>query len=237
MFARKALEGLGVSAGELEDAADAVGWLALHGIDAIPSFHDLLRNLDQAPLQPINESTLDGTNQSCMLIGPPALDYAYAKATHNGQFTLTLRNCRHPLSLIAHMIRCAQRGVHLAAQWPQNQVAICSGESTPTLIQWVADGDKAMVPICSRQPADVTLILATDAPIDLSKLALPHTPRSSRREYTPAHFAAQRQHHIESGIQVDATLWANIEEIGKLVLVEATEESRRRGAGEAASGS
>lgn len=237
MFARKALEGLGVSTGELEDAADAVGWLALHGIDAIPTFHDLLYELFAArhrrPRQ-LTKTTFDAYGHSCILIGPPVLDYAYAHTARHGASTLTLRNCYDPLFLTAYMIRCAQRGMNLAANWDGTQIVICAGESTPLITQQLLAGEKAVGPICSREPADVTLHLATNAPIDLSTLALPQELDSVRQEYPPAHFAAQRQHYIENGIQVDAELWANVQEIGKLVLVEATEESRQRGAGDAA---
>lgn len=241
MFCRKALEGLGVSTGELEDAADAVGWLALNGFDPIPPFHELLRELHSPMLRSDNETTFNCMGQSCLLIAPPTLDYACAQAVQNGQSTLTLRNTLHPHFLFFYVIRCAQRGIHIAAQWRapdaahETRILIQPGDPAPTMIEWELDAGKAAGPIPSGGIVTVTLLLATNAPIDVSMLPPPHNSHSNRREYPPAHFAAQRQHHVENGIQVDAKLWAKIQEIGKRVLVEATEESRRRGAGEDAS--
>jgi len=241
MFCRKALEGLGVSVGEMEDAAEAIGWLALHGIDAIVPFYQLLTERPQiSSLQSIDAATFDGVGNSCLFIGPTPLDIGYAQAIAQQQTTLKIKQCRHPLFLLAYMIRCARRGVNLAARWYEPTlhlrtiVTIDAGASFPTISQYLADGEKEPLLIPSREVVDLTLSFAANSPLVAADLRAPRQQKELMETYSPAHFAAQRRHHIESGIWVDAATWAAVQEIGKLVLVEATEKSRQRGAGEAA---
>ena len=242
MFCRKALEGLGVSVGELEDAADAVGWLALHGIDGITPFHQLLTDLppNATPLLPTDNRLFDGGGQSALFLGPAVLDYGFVQAISQHQTTLTVEKCRHPLSLIAYIIRCAKRGVSLAAQWHEpalqreTTITVDAESSFPTVTQYFPKGEKEPSLICSDEVVDLTLSFTTNHSLASADLVVPQGQYGAMKVYSPAHFEAQWRHHTEEGILVDAAPWAAVQEIGKLVLVEATEESRQRGAGEAA---
>ncbi len=53
-------------------------------------------------------------------------------------------------------------------------------------------------------------------------------------ELLPDDFAHNYQYHNEFGVEVDEMVWSKFVTLSKNALVEATEESRRRGAGEQA---
>ena len=253
-YVRKALEGMGFSQGEYEDAADLVGWAALYGLDGLSALYaqlPLLPAMRGAVPKPMDGSLcFDVTGQSTLIVGPLLVELAYAHAVQHGSAMLTALGCLHPHLLAGYLGQCAERGMAVTCQWWDQAEALASqdltnhpwlgtlhfaaGEALPTLmLSTLALSDLGLAALHGSQAHQPRSVRLTTGPLPNDHhLALPEG--SNLAITTPADFAASALYQIDRGIPVETRRWQELIELGKAVLVEATEESRRRGAGEEA---
>jgi LDH2 family malate/lactate/ureidoglycolate dehydrogenase len=172
----------------------------------------------------------DAHGQSCLLVGPLAADWGYRTALREGVATVSLYNCRHQLFLLAYLLRVARRGVNLLATWNENDgltqtIALISAENPhPTLYRYrFSPGDH----IPNRETDWLHINYSRHEPLAFSAEMAQEFEVVSSAEFA-AHFA----HHRDHGLAVDADIWTELVEMGRGILVEATGESRRLGAGE-----
>lgn len=171
---------------------------------------------------------LDAQQANALIVGPLALELAYAQAMTACAGTLALLNCVQPLWLLGYFPQIARRGMCVAAQWHQQDTmftryyAHMDAHGVYPLIQ--LDPTKGS----DAQTAKVTLRVAPQ----LSSLSL--KPQGNTTAIQPEKFRQRALAHWEEGIEVEEQIWQRLTILAKEVLVEATDASRQRGAGEEA---
>jgi len=237
-LSQKAFEGAGCGPGQYQDAAEMISWLALHGLGAWTSIYDDLRigffnaNPSEIPIPQLYEDDtvimLDSRQSSSLFSGPSATDFAYLAAMEKGDGAVSLKNCQHPMLLLAFLSRYAQRGMHSLTQWQEQDhtrsVVFVADQPLPTIYR--ANSERL------DKNDNVSGELYTDVMIRFSSRSPFSAPSDAEIHYSPTQLQEQRTEHLEQGIEIDERLWAQLQHLAKRVLVEATEESRQRGAGE-----
>ncbi|MEM7537839.1 MAG: DUF3726 domain-containing protein [Chloroflexota bacterium] len=249
VLCQKVYEGLGFDVAVYEDAGELVSWLALHGLDGLSLFEASTQQAStqqattqqattqqattqQATTQPMlaHESecvlVFDLQQTSSLVAGILPLELGYAKSKTNKLTMMHLQRCTQPLLLLGALVRFAKRGIHVFAHWHDEApnggsecvVSVIAGESYPTLHEHIKEGN----------PSAMTIIFSTDFGL------LPTMPAHSEKEriHSPDWFQQQANEHMEQGITVDTERWLRLQALAANVLVEATEASRQRGAGE-----
>lgn len=241
---RRAFEGLGFHAGDHEDAADMVVWLEQHGLGGVDALRRGLKYLIDRPHSPIirdfedsSLAVLDGAGNSVLACGSLAADLAYAKARQKGLAVVKLGNCYNRRLMLGYLPRCARRGMNLIAFWRDREepvvveqvVSIRAYEAYPTLLLYqVEDPEEVHTPNRS-----VTLIGSPH--FSMLQRLYPDPEEATLLEVLhPEDFEHESRHVFDHGMEVDEELWQWLRDLSARTLVESTEESRTRGAGEAA---
>ncbi|KAB0491178.1 DUF3726 domain-containing protein [Pseudomonas vancouverensis] len=225
VICRKAFEGLGFAAGDCDDAAEMIARLQRQGLDGIGALKKALAFLHDEIDRPIDtcyedatQLTLDAHGQSVLRCAAQAVELGVSKALRGGSALIRIRHCHNRILLLGYLARCAGQGLNFCVYWRdarQELVATLSaGQAGPSLrvydLPQPAQGDEQSVNVLiSQHFALLPRLTAEDA-----TAALVH-PSS-----------------VVSELQVDDEAWARLKKLGEQVLVESTEESRRRGAGE-----
>jgi len=230
---QKIFEGAGYSPGHYADAAEMIGWLALHGIGEWESIiEELGGNELNAPDTLSNRALyeddasiiLDGLGDSALFCGTLATEFAYLKAVEQPIGTAKLQQCRHPLTLLASLSRYAQRGINSLTHWHQSDqyflVHFVADQPIPTIYNSISEQDDG-----SDILTDVTILFSSM--VDFSIL-----DENATLCYVADQLRQQRIEQLEAGIEIDELLWQKLQKQSKRILVEATEGSRQRGAGE-----
>jgi LDH2 family malate/lactate/ureidoglycolate dehydrogenase len=220
VICRKAFEGLGFAPGDCDDAADMIARLQQQGLDGIGALKKALAFLHDEVNRPIETNyedaaqlTLDAHGQSVLRCAAQAVELGASKALRGGSALIRIRHCHNRILLLGYLARCTDQGLNFCVYWRdtrQELVATFSaGDSQPSLRvhdlpQPAMDDEQSINVLISRH---FTL---------LPRLGL--TSRQSQMSM--------------GGLEVDAEVWARLKKLGERVLVESTEESRRRGAGE-----
>ncbi|MDX1655076.1 MAG: DUF3726 domain-containing protein [Candidatus Competibacteraceae bacterium] len=227
---RKVFEGQGLSLGDYEDCAEAIVWLEMHGLDGVAELQVLL---DHPPLGEVAPprfegetlAVLEGTDWS-RVCGALAVDLAYTKALHRGMAVVELVGSPAPKLVIRSLLDCARRGVNVLARWRdaaarEHLATVEAGESYPAyrLLEagksgFGAVGASPITIVCSQRFS----LKADDTGPGLIRL-------------TPHDFAGRYRRALAEGIEVEEALWQRLVNLSRNVLVESTEQSRRRGAG------
>lgn len=239
---RRAFEGLGFPAGEHEDAADMVVWLeqhGLHGVDALRRGLDRLAGAGEARLAKRFEdpsiAVIDGGGSSVLVTGSLAVDLVYAKARRKGLAVVRIQDCHDRRLMLGHLARCARRGMNLLAFWRNSEdpvvveqvVSIRAWEDFPALLLYrIDDRDEHLA-----RNRSVTLVASPHFAM-LQSLHPDPEETTLLQALTPADFEQESRAVWERGMEVDEGVWSRLKQLAARTLVEATEESRRRGAGE-----
>lgn len=231
---RKAFEGIGFAPGDCDDAAEMIAWLQLHGLDGIGTLKKALAFLETETDRPFNtcyedaaQLTLDALGQSVLRCAAQAVELGIAKAMRTGAASIRIRHCHNRVLLLGYLARCSEQGLNFCAYWrdarQQWLATFGAGQSSPSLqvhdlAQPAQPDEQSINVLISRHfnllpaPAEPS----TAPRLNLGWQALADTAASQRA----------------SGLVVDDDVWATLKKLGERVLVESTEESRRRGAGE-----
>jgi LDH2 family malate/lactate/ureidoglycolate dehydrogenase len=244
---RRAFEGLGFHAGDHEDAADMVVWLEQHGlggVDALRRGLDHLASNNRLAVQRAFEDTslavINAADNSVLVCGSLAADLVYAKARRKGLAVVKLQNCYNRILMLGYLARCARRGMNLLAFWRNSEdpkvveqvVSIRAYEEYPTLLLYeVEDPDDNFT-----RNRSVTLIASPH--FSMLQALYPDPEEATLLQVLgPDDCQRQSRHVLDHGMEVDDALWQRLKELSALTLVESSEESRARGAGEGSVGS
>lgn len=241
---RRAFEGLGFPTGDHEDAADMVVWLEQHGIGGVEALRRGLGYIVERETAPLSRSfedsslaVIDGAGNSILVCGGVAADLVYAKARRKGLAVVKVHNCYNRKLMLGYLARCARRGMSLMAFWRDSEdpvvieqvVSIRAYEEYPTLLRYrIDDRDDTLT-----RNRSVTLLASPHFAM-LQSLHPDPEEATLLQVLGPEDFERQSRRVWEHGLQVDDDVWARLKELSGRTLVEETEESRRRGAGEGA---
>ena len=241
---RRAFEGLGFPPGDHEDAADMVVWLEQHGLGGVDTLRRALTRLTSEPRTAMTRSfedsslgVIDAKGNSILLCGSLAADLAYAKARRKGLSVVKIHDCYNRKLMMGYLARCARRGMNLMAFWRNSEdpvvveqvVSIRAYEDYPTLLLYqIEDQDDTLT-----RNRSVTLIASPHFSM-LQSLHPDPEEATLQQVVRPEDFERQSNRVWEDGLQVEDDVWNRLKELSGRTLVEATEESRNRGAGEGA---
>lgn len=242
-LSRRALEGVGFPPGEFEDAADMIVWLEQFGLGGTKLLAKTLPRLTTEQWPAVQKLYDDGggcvvlqiENGSLLQGGSLAADMACTRALADGLGIVRLSGCRDRGFILGYLARCARRGYHMTAMWCVGEprraiqnVATATGHPTlPTIRRYRADGGgeqmadtHTLTLIATR---DFALMPARDPAANAFELL---------EEITPNELAARSRLAWDQGVDVDPDLWSKLQTLAAVKLVEATPESRARGAGD-----
>lgn len=239
---RRAFEGLGFHAGDHEDAADMVVWLEQHGlggVDALRKGMDYLARNDRStmsrPFEDTSLAVINAADNSVLVCGSLSADLVYAKARRKGLAVVKLQNVHNRILMLGYLARCARRGMNLMAFWRNSEhpvvveqvVSIRAYEEYPTLLLYeVEDPDDTLT-----RNRSITLIASPHFAM-LQSLHPNPDEATLLQVLGPEDFQRQSRRVFASGMEVDDAVWNRLKELSALTLVESTETSRQRGAGE-----
>lgn len=239
---RRAFEGLGFPAGDHEDAADMVVWLEQHGLGGIEALRGGLDHIHSGDNEPLSREFEDSSlavinahGNSVLTCGSLAADLVYARARRKGLAVVKVQNCHNRKLMLGYLARCARRGMSMMAFWRDSQapvvieqvVSIRAREEYPTLLLYqVEDRDDRLT-----RNHSVTLIASPHFAM-LQSLHPDPEEAGLLQELGPGDFERQSRRVWNEGLEVDEELWARLKTLAGRMLVEESEESRRRGAGE-----
>lgn len=222
----KVYEGQGFPPGDYVDCAAALCWLAFRGWPILAQ----VASGGLTPTRPVvimNEdaqtAVLDAHQNDGLLYGPLAVELLYHKAKANTSQTasITLQNATYPALLIPRLSQLASRGVNVRLKWQEPGFEMTAVQSPhaihPTLIKQ---------PLRDRTPDATAFLLCGTAVPDRVKQS-EGTQRIAADELAQIYAT-----HIQDGLPIAPTLWQRLVMQSKAVLVEATDTSRTKGAGE-----
>jgi len=239
---RRAFEGLGFPPGEHEDAADMVVWLEQHGLHGVDV---LWRGLDhlvgasagtiERQFEDSSVAVIDGGGSSVLLSGGLAADLVYAKARRKGLAVVKIQNCYNRRLMLGYLARYARRGMSLMSFWRDRDdpdvveqvVSIRAYDEYPTLLLYrIDDRDDNLT-----RNRSVTLIASPHFSM-LQSLHPDPEEATLLEAIVPEDFARQSRRVWDEGMDVDDDVWHRLKTLSDRTLVEPSEASRRRGAGE-----
>lgn len=239
---RRAFEGLGFTAGDHEDAADMVVWLEQHGLDGLEALRgglDRVHDGANAALERVFEDSslavIDAHDNSILCCGSLAADLVYTRARRKGLAVVKVHHCYNRKLMLGYLARCARRGMSMMAFWRNTQapvaveqvVSIRAYDDYPTLLLYqVEDRDERLA-----RNHSVTLIASPHFAM-LQSLHPDPEEATLLQALDPEDFARQSRRVWDEGLEVDQALWRLLKGLADRTLVEETEQSRRRGAGE-----
>ena len=247
---QKAAEGAGAPAGLDSDAAEAAVWLAARGLDVLDGLAGELERLAGQPEGCALEdgAPLDATGKAGALVAPLLVDLLVARALSDGRAMadgrarrLEVTGLTSPLFLLPPAARYAADGWHFRfALAGDARYVLSAGPDGAAILGPAGTGAGGgagalagaagfgLRATCARS-ADG---LAEDGEAGLTEDGEPDLAVLADAESLTA--AAAR--NWEEGVQASPALWDRLQVFARKTLVPATEESRRRGAGELGGG-
>lgn len=239
---RRAFEALDFPSGDHEDAADMVVWLERHGLGGVEALQSGLAHILAHGMQPLSRTyedsslaVIDARENSILTCGSLAADLVYARARRKGLAVVKVHNCYNRKLMLGYLARCARRGMSMLAFWRNSQapvaveqvVSIRAFEEYPTLLLYqVEDRDERLA-----RNHSVTLMASPHFAM-LQSLHPDPEEATLLQVLEPADFERQSERVWKQGLEVDEAVWAQLKKLAERTLVEETEQSRRRGAGE-----
>ena len=234
---QKAAEGAGVPPGLDTDAARGAAWLVARDLPALSVLvGDLTRANDLSAAcrfetESARQAKLVAADKAGAVIAPMLIDLLVARAALEGApGGLRVASLTAPLFLLPPAVRYATDGWHfrlsLAANRGQIELRVGAGGqavilgSTPDMAGLFEPGDAwALVAACARSP---DVIQSADQP-GLAVLR------------DGAGLAAAAAQSLCHGVSPETEAWGRLQALAAKVLVPASEQSRRTGAGATAS--
>lgn len=227
---QKIFEGLGFSRGDYEDLARSICWLEFRNWPILKKVLDVAQKSQvkqpKISFEDSHSATIAVEKSIAFMAGalPHNLAYVKSRALEGTAVEVSLLNPILPLLLIPNLILIASRGYQGRIIWHEGV----------TQIFHISISARAIYP-------DVTIYYGEDLPRNLAAFVEVGTAVSS---YSPplgilevekisARTLRKRfTDNIANGLEIEDSLWQTMIELSKKVLVEATEESRNKGAGE-----
>ncbi len=223
---KKVFEGMGFPWGDYEDCADDVAWMELHGwsvLDAALNGQSLTQsNAARFLYEDEAQAVIDAQNNGGLIYGSLALDLAIVKARTQPITVVKLLNVSCPQLIMPSLPHCAEQGVNALVSWQdkyENYVVFMDRQEKFPTVSIFSNATDTI---------DSNLVIVCGTAVTFC----PSTQSEPTRVVTPTDFQENLDHRIENGILVDDGLWQQLVLRSKKILVEATEESRKKGAGE-----
>ena len=237
---RRCFEASGYFVGNYEDAANMILWLEKHGLNGLAELERAIsfiqQDADKALSTVIYEDNtsaiIDSNGRSALNCIAASVDLAHAKALECGIATVTVHNCHNRMFILKALTDCGRRGISAAAYWQngskvvsEHTVAIKAGDRYPSYSEAITNlaataGEKqALTIICSSR-------------VDLTTSLQQSKGNSNSRYISALQVAKNKEYSVDHGIEIDETLWAQINKIGEGILVENTERSRMGAGGQ-----
>ena len=227
VICRKAFEGIGFAPGDCDDAAEMIAWLQLQGLDGIGALKKALAFLHDEVDRPFDtcyedaaQLTLDAHGQSVLRCAAQAIELGVSKALRGGSAQVRIRHCHNRILLLGYLARCTEQGLNFCVYWRdarQELVAtLAAGQSTPSLRVY------KLPPSARSDEQSINVLISRHFTL---------LPRLSAEDAAPVDPPLPAR-QLAAGLEVDDEVWVMLKKLGEQVLVESTEESRRRGAGE-----
>ncbi|MNP12500.1 hypothetical protein D3C76_1047340 [compost metagenome] len=171
--------------------------------------------------------TLDAHGQSVLRCAAQAVELGIGKALATGSASVRIRHCHNRLLLLGYLGRCNEQGLNFCVHWrdarQQWLATFGAGQSSPSLqvhdLEQPAQADEQSVNVLMSR--HFNLLPAANGPDAKPQVNLGWQD-----------LAGTAEHQRRTGLAVEDAVWATLKKLGERVLVESTEESRRRGAGE-----
>ncbi|MEM8859292.1 MAG: DUF3726 domain-containing protein [Chloroflexota bacterium] len=223
----KAFEALGLPQGQREDAADAIGWLALHGLPFEQKLADRLVDFRPDALkadlvsQTATSSVWDAEGSSALVVFPNLADFAFVKAQLAGRHRLTVTECPDIDLIWPYLKNFAHQRRWIECHWRL-------AENEEVLVDYRQDGGRIyhFQKQHTLQPHEIELVINLEESVAVRQIndVILHVE-------TEQDWFQEKLNRTQNGIPIDSRLWQTLDAIGKGILVEATEESELRGAG------
>ncbi|WP_299733660.1 DUF3726 domain-containing protein [uncultured Endozoicomonas sp.] len=236
---RRCFEASGYFVGNYEDAANMVLWLEKHGLNGLKELElaldyiksDRKKTMSKVVYEDSTSAIINCSGRSALNCIASAVDLAHAKALEVGISTITVHNCHNRKFILKALTDCGRRGISVAAYWQngsttvtEHTASIRAGARYPSYSESImsspadnASDKQSMTIICSSR-------------VDISTSLQHSSLHRSSRYLSAEQVAANKENSVDHGIQIDDTLWVNINSIGAEILVENSEQSRQ-GAG------
>jgi LDH2 family malate/lactate/ureidoglycolate dehydrogenase len=166
---------------------------------------------------------LDGAWQSSLLSSRLAADLAYVKAKKNGISAVEVTNSRGFVWLVQNTVQIAKRGMECSVSWSDEHgdyFAIMKPDMGQPLISRkssASNEEKTSFMIICAEPGSLSF--------NVSEKTVILQPDVIEERWHSA---------MKNGQEVDNMIWNKLAQVASRVLVEATELSRLKGAGEMA---
>ncbi|MEH6358504.1 MAG: DUF3726 domain-containing protein [Pseudomonadales bacterium] len=233
---KRALEGLGYSLGDYEDAADILIWMEMHGLQGLRELSRGLPYLCKEECTPAGITYEDGNVAVVDTHGNGGLAYvelatglAYSNALKSGFSYVRMDHCHNRKMIIKSMVNYARRGMNCLAFWRNGSdpmveyvVSIAAYAQYPDYLEYSASqleklDDKHSVSILCSQNFQMLQAFASGV---LSEDKASVTTISSEQ------MAANHSQALEQGIEIEPELWEELNSLTERILVESTDASR-----------
>ncbi|RXT05293.1 DUF3726 domain-containing protein [Ammoniphilus sp. CFH 90114] len=227
VLCKKALESCGLPLGSIEEAAETAAWAEFVGLNGVAQLAEVLPQLERADVSAIHISSesdrlslIDGAGLPSLLTGRAAADLAYAQAKERKIGIAEVINTRPSDWLAQNALQIAKRGLACTILWSDRD-GDHMAMMTPTMLQ----------PVIASKGTGSSYISSF-----LILCAEPgYLPISIQDQQSSERLQENWDHAMKYGKEVNEESWTVLVSAASQVLVEATEQSRLRGAGEGAS--
>ncbi|WP_191602979.1 DUF3726 domain-containing protein [Marinomonas algicola] len=235
---RRCFEAANYYVGNYEDAANMILWLEKHGLDGLQELKNTLpyikndknKAMSTVVYEDSTSAIIDSHGRSALNCIASAVDLAHAKALECGIATISVHNCHNRKFILKALTDCGRRGISVVAYWRNGSqivteytAAIKAGARYPSFSQ-------AVTHLESNEQDKQALTIICSSRVDLDSSLQNSNDHQTRFHMSADKIERIKEKTIDHGIEIDAALWAEINQIGAAVLVENSEESRQ-GAG------
>lgn len=231
---KKAFEGLGFSVGDYQDAAAMIIWSQMHGFDGLQQLQDALPFLNDCLCLHAklihnydNQALLDGQGSSVLLSGSQTVRLACALARQYGSSRVRLDNCHNHRLIIQRLASAAASHSALVAYWVEGttaiKVSIGPGAKRPDYGRYVvqdAVADQSLLIFAGADLASIEQQFDDEVALGFQTEAYSWDAMVDRYDIM-----------LDEGIEIDESLWYELDTLVARVLVESTDSSRA-GAGD-----
>lgn len=251
---KKVFRAKGIPVGCDEDGADVVAWGEFIGLSALAALYEEVTEMQYTGMTGIKEVgrdkdkvIFDANNQSALVLGKLMADYALGEIQSKKHIKVHVTNTTRSrlLAYPAYYVSNNNQGCIIfyringgLERWifaaPEIEFPVfAEGHEVEETILSVLQQKVHYIPDKEMADQEFLLICTEDTSIVTSCIRkLRNEVENKQIEMTEAsRLRAEYQRSMFYGKEIDSQLWEKLKIIGQGTLVEATEESRQRGAG------
>ncbi|ARF14989.1 DUF3726 domain-containing protein [Sporosarcina ureae] len=254
---KKIFQALGVPYGYAEEGAETVANAEFLGLYGLQQLYDELQDLqgEFEELEVLNESdrvtVIDGGKQSGMLLGKACADYLIARLEAQPSVAVCVRDARPSRVLAQQAMYISKKGLAsiILYKKPSHSSLIISSPNFayPIMVhkrnnEDIMEGINKELGLTGDQKLKLPTVTTRFCIFGTTKIEaidevierFENTIDTSYILTTTDDFEQRWESSWQFGTEVSRELWLDLNETGKRMLVESTDQSRERGAGEMA---